>query len=94
MQENNTVDVILRPKRQITLPASICQQLGIEIGDRLEVVIDGNNLIAKPKKVIALEALHEIREAFKRSGITEESLQETSRQIREKISGERNVSKE
>jgi len=94
MQENKALDVILRPKRQITLPADICQQLGLEIGDKLELGIDGNTLIARPKKAVALEALDEIREAFKRFGVSEEALFETTRQIRQKSVQESNVSKE
>jgi len=93
MEKDNEVDVILRPKRQITLPTDICQRLGIVPGDKLELVVEGKTLIARPKKAIALEALREIREAFKRSGITEEALQEASRQIRQKSTGEHYAAK-
>ena len=93
MKQRGTIDVTVRPKRQITLPTDICQRLGIVPGDKLELVIEGNTLIARPKKAIALEALREIREAFKRSGITEEALQEASRQIRQKSTGEHYAAK-
>jgi AbrB family looped-hinge helix DNA binding protein len=93
MEKYTAVDVILRPKRQITLPSGICQRLGIVPGDKLELVVEGNTLIARPQKAIALEALREIREAFKRSGITEGTLQEVSRQIRQKSTGEHYAAK-
>jgi AbrB family looped-hinge helix DNA binding protein len=93
MEKDYAVDVVLRPKRQITLPREICQQLGVEPGDRLELILDGSTLIARPKKAIAVEALREIRETFKRFGIREEELQEKDRQIRQKFDGERYAAK-
>ena len=54
----------------------------MEYGDKLEVKIEGKTIIAKPKKVIALEALSEIRAAFEKSGINEEELLEASEKIR------------
>lgn len=84
-----TRDVVLRPKRQVTLPKEVCDGLGIGPGDTLELSLDGDTLIARPKKKIALEALREIQEAFKRSGITEEELQEVGRRVREELTRER-----
>ncbi len=83
MAEKKARDVVLRPKRQITLPRDVCEQMGIGPGDTLELSVEGSTLAAKPKKAAALEALREIREAFKRSGITEEELQETGRRMRQ-----------
>ena len=89
MADKKVIDVILRPKRQITLPREVCEQLGIAPGDMLELALDGSALVAKPKKVAALNALKEIQKAFKRSGITEEELQETGRRVRQEIIRER-----
>jgi AbrB family looped-hinge helix DNA binding protein len=89
MADKKVIDVILRPKRQITLPREVCEQLGIAPGDMLELALDGSALVAKPKKVAALTALKEIQKAFKRSGITEEELQETGRRVRQEIIKER-----
>lgn len=88
-QQKEAINVLVRPKRQVTLPRAICKQLGIEPGDSLELVLDGSNLVARPKKTIALEALQEIREAFQRSEITEEELQKTGRRVRKKLARER-----
>ncbi len=93
MAEQKTRDVVLRPKRQITLPRDVCEQMGIGPGDTLELSVEGSAPVAKPKKAAALEALREIREAFKRSGITEEELQETGRRMRQEAVREPNASK-
>lgn len=89
MVEKKVMDVILRPKRQITLPKEVCDKLEIGPGDMLELVLEGSALVARPKKVAALNALKEIQKAFKRSGITEEELQETGRRVRQEIIKER-----
>ena len=93
MAEKKTVDVVLRPKRQITLPKEVCEELGIEPGDMLELALEGSVLVARPKKAAALEALREIREAFKRTGITEEELQEAGHQVRQEVIRERYAAK-
>jgi AbrB family looped-hinge helix DNA binding protein len=82
MSEEEIADVLLRPKRQITLPLKVCEKLGLEYGDKLELKIKDNTIIAKPKKTIALEALNEIRNAFKKSGITEKELLRSVEEIR------------
>ena len=89
MSNKRVADVVLRPKRQITLPKNICTQLGIEPGDVLELLVENSALIAKPRKSVALEALKEIQQAFQRSGITEEELQEAGRSVRQEIARER-----
>jgi AbrB family looped-hinge helix DNA binding protein len=89
MRDNKVIDVRLRPKRQITLPKAVCEKLGVAPGDMLELALDGSALIAKPKKVAALNALREIQRAFRRSGITEEELQEEGRKVRQEIIKER-----
>ncbi len=82
MSENEIIDISIRPKRQITLPAKICEKLGLEYGDKLEIKIENNYLIAKPKKTVALEALAEIRSAFKNSGLVEEEILKFQEKIR------------
>lgn len=93
MAENRVIDVVLRPRRQITLPKEFCERLSIGPGDRLELALEGSVMVAKPKKVAALEALREIREAFRRSGITEEELMEASRRVRQQAIRERYASR-
>jgi AbrB family looped-hinge helix DNA binding protein len=88
-----SADVVLRPKRQITLPKEVCNQLGIGAGDVLELAVEDSILIARPRKTAALEALREIQDAFRRSGISEEDLQKSGHQVREDLAGKRYGSK-
>ncbi len=89
MTEKKASDVVLRPKRQVTPPQEICDQMGIQPGDVLELTVEDSTLIARPRKTVALEALKEIQKAFKRSGISEEELQESGRRIRQEVAKER-----
>lgn len=85
----NTVerrDIVLRPRRQLTLPADSCEALGLQPGDRLEVSLADDALVVRPKKTVALKALAEIQRVFQESGVTEEELQEEGRKIRERLS--------
>ena len=81
----NEIDVVVRPKRQVTLPKEICQQLGITPGDTLEFTLEGAMLVARPKKARAMDAVREIRAMFKASGITEAELQDSGREIRKEV---------
>ena len=89
MKEIKTTEVVLRPKRQMTLPREVCDRLGIQTGDVLEITVNENILTARPRKTVALEALREIQQAFVRSSITEEELQKAGREIREEVARER-----
>ena len=89
MTGEKVTDVVLRPKRQVTLPKEICDRLGIEPGDVLELAVEDSVLVARPRKTVAREALKEIQQAFQRSGITEEELQKAGRRIRQEIARER-----
>jgi len=93
MAGKKVTDVVLRPKRQITLPKEVCEQLGIEPGDMLELSLEGSALVARPKKVVALEALREIQKAFERSGVTEEELQDIGHRVRQEVTRERYAAK-
>lgn len=85
--ERSTRDVTLRPRRQLTLPAEVCEALGLQVGDRLELSVEGEErLVVKPKKGLALQALREIQRLFAASEVTEEELQEEGRRVRERLS--------
>jgi AbrB family looped-hinge helix DNA binding protein len=77
--------IVLRDKRQLTLPREICEQLGIGPGDKLTLYVEDGALVAKPNKTIALEALRELRESFKNSGITLKELLANGRRIRKEL---------
>jgi AbrB family looped-hinge helix DNA binding protein len=89
MTEKKVADVVIRPKRQVTLPKGICNQLGIGPGDVLEMTVEDSTIVARPRKTVALEALKEIQQAFNRSGITEEELQKAGHRVRQEVARER-----
>jgi AbrB family looped-hinge helix DNA binding protein len=82
ISEDEIIDVSIRPKRQITLPQKVCEKLGLEFGDKLELKIEDNYLVAIPKKAVALEALTEIRTAFIKSGLGEEEILKSLDKVR------------
>lgn len=89
MTEKKVADIVLRPKRQVTLPKEICDRLGIGPGDVLEMTVEDSKIIARPRKTLALEALKEIQQAFQRSGLTEKELQDGGRRVRRDVALER-----
>lgn len=89
MAAKKVSDIVIRPKRQVTLPKDICDQLGIDTGDVLELTVENSVITARPRKSAALESLKEIQQAFKRSGMDEEEVLNTGRRVREEIARER-----
>jgi bifunctional DNA-binding transcriptional regulator/antitoxin component of YhaV-PrlF toxin-antitoxin module len=87
--KNKEMKAILRPKRQVTLPREICERMGIQTGDVLELTVENSKLVAKPRKTRSLEALKEIQRIFEKSGITEDELQEAGKRARREIVRER-----
>jgi AbrB family looped-hinge helix DNA binding protein len=93
MQEAEIIDIVLRERRQITLPAEVCERLGLQVGDRLEASIEGDAILVRPKRSLAVRALQEIQAAFAASGISEEDLQQEGLRVRERIYKERYAGK-
>jgi AbrB family looped-hinge helix DNA binding protein len=93
MKKKKATGIVLRTKRQITLPGDICDRLGIQPGDILDVTVKDGILFAWPMKAVALEALKEIHRAFEHSGVSERELQEAGRRIRQEVAAEHNAVK-
>jgi AbrB family looped-hinge helix DNA binding protein len=89
MASRKVSDIVIRPKRQVTLPKDICDQLGIDTGDVLELTVENSVITARLRKTAALESLKEIQQAFKRSGMAEEEILDTGRRVREEVARER-----
>ncbi|MBI2864470.1 MAG: AbrB/MazE/SpoVT family DNA-binding domain-containing protein [Chloroflexi bacterium] len=81
--------MIIRPRRQVTLPAEVCDSLGLAIGDQLEVEVKGGAIVATPRKSEASEALTDIRRIFEAHGPPLEEIQKEGRQVRRDIYRER-----
>ena len=69
---NFTIDI--RPRRQATFPAPLLQMMGIGVGDSLEVEINNNQAVLRPKKQLALDALKAIQTAFRKAKIPEKAM--------------------
>ena len=80
--------VTLRERRQVTLPAEVCSELGLEVGDSITVEVLEDSIKLIPRRRRFLDALAAIQEAFQQSGITEEELLEEGRRIRHEITRE------
>ena len=75
-------DIIIRDKRQVTLPRRVCEKLGVKPGDSLTLHIVDGKLVAQPKKSVAVNALQELHRIFQTSEITEKELLKTARRVR------------
>ena len=42
----------LGQRRQVVIPKDICENLGLETGDVVEIVQDGGRVVIKPKQVV------------------------------------------
>lgn len=69
---NYLIDI--RQRRQTTIPSAVLAQLGVGVGDSLEIVVNGKEATIKPRKQAALDALKEIQEAFKESRLDQRIL--------------------
>ena len=54
--------VKVKQKYQVTLPASLRQKAGLEVGDLLEARVEGNKITLTPKSVLDRELAQAIRE--------------------------------
>jgi AbrB family looped-hinge helix DNA binding protein len=81
--------IALREKRQVTIPASLCEKLNLEPGDLLDADVEDGKLVIRPARKAALDALKELQRAVRESGVTLEELLEGGRQVREELTREK-----
>lgn len=79
----------IRERRQITLPAEVCKELGLDVGDTVTLQLSDGALVMTPGRKSALNALAELHRIFAESGVTEEELQEDGRRIRAELTRQR-----
>ena len=77
--------ISLRGKRQVTLPAELCEALGVGPGDSFDARVEGETIVLTPSRKVALDALKELRRALKEAGVTEEELLESGREVRKEL---------
>ena len=84
-----TYTLNIRPKRQATFPATLLQEVGLKVGDKLTAQVKDNEIILKPQKQVALDALKEIQRLVKESGVPEKEMQDNLNKIRQNIYNKR-----
>ena len=79
-----TYTLDIRPRRQVTLPKDALEKLGLEVGDSLEMKLEGKKATLTAKKQIAMDAFRELQRIFKASKIPlKEFLTDIERQRKE-----------
>jgi antitoxin component of MazEF toxin-antitoxin module len=79
----------IRNRRQLTLPPDICRELGLDVGDNVDLAVENGALIVTPSRRRALDALAEIQAAFERSEISERELLASARRTRAALTRKR-----
>ena len=74
----------IRQRRQATIPSAVLSQLGVGVGDSLEISVSDNKATLIPQKQIALNALQEIQSIFANSDVKESEMQKLVDDSRER----------
>jgi len=78
----------IRERRQVTLPADVCRELGLEVGDSVSLELLEGSIKLTPDRKRFLDTLAAMQQAFQQSGITEEELLEEGSRVRREITRE------
>ena len=70
---------VVSKRRQITLPAEVCQRLGIKAGDQLDLILDGESIVLRGKTATTRGALNVLKRAFGASGTAEDAPRQAAR---------------
>ena len=76
-------------KGQITLPKEIRKQLGIDTGDRVTLICDGDEVVMMNASVYAMKRLQKnmAGEAEKQGLVTEEAIDKLVKEVRTEVEG-------
>jgi len=77
--------VRIQEKGQVTLPAAVRKQLGLEKGDLVAVVATPEGVLITPQEVVASKALDEIGAILREQGLSLEELIEAGRDGRDEL---------
>lgn len=81
--------VNIRPRRQITLPAAVLDQLDLDVGDSLSLKIERQTLIAKAVQSQTVDTFQAIQGAIRKSKVSEKSFQKSGQKIRKDLFAEK-----
>jgi bifunctional DNA-binding transcriptional regulator/antitoxin component of YhaV-PrlF toxin-antitoxin module len=85
ISENMTVILNVRQRGQVTFSPLLLAKMGIGVGDRLVAKVQNNQVVLKPQKQVALDALKELQKIIQESGISEKEMQDNARKIRQEF---------
>ena len=77
--------ITIRDRRQITLPRLFLNKFGLDVGDRLLMRLEPNEIKIEPMKTKTVDLITKIQEVVKKSNISEKEIQESGRRIRKKL---------
>jgi len=77
--------VTIRQRRQITLPSPIINRFGLNVGDKLLMKLEGEEIKIEPIKTKTVDLLSKIQEVIKKSSLSEKEIQKSAKKIRKKL---------
>ena len=77
--------VTIRQRRQITIPSPIIDYFGLNIGDKLLMKLEGEEVNIEPIKTKTVDLLSKIQEVIKKSSLSENEIQKSAKKIRKKL---------
>lgn len=75
----------IRPRRQVTLPKEILEELSLSVGDKIQIEVKNNKLVGKPIVDYTLDNIETIQNVLQDANISEKELQESGKKIREEL---------
>jgi len=76
---------IIQEKGQVTIPTDIRKRLGLKKGDRVSFTETENGVLITPQTLLASEALDQIGNLLKESGLSLEDVLARGRELRGEI---------
>jgi antitoxin component of MazEF toxin-antitoxin module len=73
----------------MTLPEEVCEALGVEPGDSLEITVENGAIVIRSARKAALNALEDLQRAFAAAGLSEDEWLADLKDIRREVFRER-----
>jgi antitoxin component of MazEF toxin-antitoxin module len=75
----------IRPRRQVTLPKELLEELSLSVGDKIQIEVKNNQLVGKPIVDYTLNNIETIQNVLQDADISEDELQESGEKIRKDL---------
>ena len=77
--------ITIRDRRQITIPRLFLNKFGLNVGDKLMMKLEEEQIKIEPIKTKTVDLLSKIQEVLQKSNISEKEFQKSGREIRRKL---------